>query len=60
MISILPLLGVIGGSSEVAKAINDNKVAQRQLKEMKRHIRVMEGHGVYLRISMDEKSQWKK
>ncbi|KYQ52679.1 hypothetical protein ALC60_08211 [Trachymyrmex zeteki] len=51
-IPILPLLGVIGsligGAAGVAKAINDNKAAQRQLEELKRHNRVMEGHGVYL------------
>ena len=45
----VPLLGVFGSlvSGGVAKVINDNK-AQRQLEELKRHNRVMEGHGVYL------------
>ena len=28
--------------------INDNKVAQRQLEELKRHNRIMEDHGIYL------------
>jgi len=46
---ILPLLGVIdsliGGAAGIAKALNDNKSAQRQ--SSKRHNRVMEGHGVY-------------
>ncbi|KYN18335.1 hypothetical protein ALC57_09354 [Trachymyrmex cornetzi] len=32
----------------VAKAINDSKAAQRQLEELQRHNRVMEGRGVYL------------
>ncbi|XP_011687487.1 PREDICTED: uncharacterized protein LOC105449806 [Wasmannia auropunctata] len=49
---ILPILGVlgsmIGGAAGVAKAVNDNKVMQRQLKELKRHNRVIGGHGLYL------------
>ena len=49
---LLSLLGVFGllvnGTAGVAKAINDNKAAQRQLEELKRHNRVMEGHEVYL------------
>ncbi|KYN18433.1 hypothetical protein ALC57_09263, partial [Trachymyrmex cornetzi] len=32
----------------VAKAVNDSKAAQRQLEELQRHNRVMEGRGVYL------------
>ena len=48
---ILPLLGVIGsligGAAGISKALNDNKSAQCQLKELKCHNRVMEGHGVY-------------
>jgi len=36
--------------AEIAKAINDNKVAQCQLEELKRHNRItaLESHGVYL------------
>jgi hypothetical protein len=49
---ILPLLGVLGsvagGAAGIAKVVNDNKAAQRQLEELKRHNRVMEGGGVYL------------
>jgi len=45
-------LGVFGSlvssGAGVAKAINDNKAARRQLEELKRHNRVMENHGVYL------------
>ena len=52
ILPILPLLGVIGslvgGAAGVAKAVNDNKVAQRQLEELKRHNRAMEGRGIYL------------
>ena len=52
VLPILPLLGVlgslVGGAAGVAKVVNDNKAAQRQLKELKRHNHVMEGHGVYL------------
>lgn len=52
ILPILPLLGVVGslvgGAAGIAKAVNDNKAAQRQLEELKRHNRVMEGHGVYL------------
>ncbi|KYQ49755.1 hypothetical protein ALC60_11157 [Trachymyrmex zeteki] len=54
IIPILPLLGVVGslvsGAAGVAKAINDNKAAQRQLEELKRHNRIMEGHGIYLAL----------
>jgi len=51
IIPILPLgiLGSLaGGAAGVAKVVNDNKVAQRQLEELKRHNRAMEGHGLYL------------
>jgi len=39
---------LVSGLAGVAKAINDNKAAQCQLEELKRHNCVMEGHGVYL------------
>ncbi|KYN12420.1 hypothetical protein ALC57_15407 [Trachymyrmex cornetzi] len=39
---------LVGDAAEVAKAITDNKAAQNQLEELKRHNHVMEGHGVYL------------
>jgi len=63
---ILPLLGVVdslvGGAAGIAKAINDNKSAQRQLEELKHHI--MEGHGVFFasykhgrEISTEEKKK---
>ncbi|KAL6256699.1 hypothetical protein P5V15_011626 [Pogonomyrmex californicus] len=52
ILPILPLLGVlgslVGGAARVAKAVNDNKAAQRQLEELKHHNRAMEGHGLYL------------
>jgi hypothetical protein len=52
ILPLLPLLGVvgslIGGAAGVAKAVNDSKAAQRQLEELKRHNRAMEGHGLYL------------
>lgn len=52
ILPILPLLGVlgslVGGAAGVAKAVNDNKAAQRQLEELKRHNHAMEGHGLYL------------
>jgi len=48
---IIPvLLLVIVGSlidSVGAKAINDNKAAQRQLEELKCHNRIIEDHGIY-------------
>ena len=37
-----------GGAAGVAKAVNDSKAAQRQLEEMQRHNRAMEGRGLYL------------
>ena len=49
ILPILSLLAVFGSlvssAIRVAKAINDNKAAQCQLKELKRHNRIMEGHG---------------
>jgi len=39
---------LIGGAAGVPKAISDNKTAQRQLDELKRHNRVIEGHEIYL------------
>jgi hypothetical protein len=53
ILPILPMLGtlgsLIGGAAGVAKAVNDNKVAQRQLEELRRHNRAMEqGRGLYL------------
>jgi len=52
ILSILPLLGILvslaGDATGIAKVVNDNKVTQRQLEELKRHNRVMEGHGLYL------------
>ena len=42
----LPMLGalgsLIGGAASVAKAVNDNKAARRQLEELQRHDRAME------------------
>ena len=52
ILPLLPLLGVIGslagGAAGVAKAVNDAKATKRQLEEMKRHNRAMEGRGIYL------------
>jgi len=52
VLPILPMLGalgsLIGGAAGVAKAVNDRKAAQRQLQEMLRHNRAMEGRGLYL------------
>jgi Phospholipase A2-like domain len=52
VLPILPMLGalgsLIGGAAGVAKAVNDRKAAQRQLQEMLRHNRALEGHGLYL------------
>jgi len=52
ILPILPLLGILGslagGAAGIAKVVNDNKATQRQLEELKRHNRVMEGHGLYL------------
>jgi len=52
ILPILPLLGILGslagGAAGIEKVVNDNKTAQRQLEELKRYNRVMEGHGLYL------------
>jgi len=62
ILSILPLLEVFGslvnGAAGISKAINDNKAAQRQLEELKRHNFIMEF--ISLRISVDKESQRKK
>jgi len=71
ILPILPLLGILGslagGAAGIAKVVNDNKAAQRPLEELKRHNRVMEGHGLYLapykseqRVSMKKKEMSKK
>jgi len=47
ILSLLPLLGVVGslagGAVGIVKAVNGSKTAQRQLKEMQRHNRAIEG-----------------
>jgi len=52
ILPILPMLGalgsLIGGAASVAKAVSDSKAARRQLEELQRHNRAMEGHGLYL------------
>jgi len=49
ILPILPLLGILGSlAGGAARMVNDNKAAQRQLEELKRYNRVMEGHGLYL------------
>ena len=52
ILPILPVLGtlgsLIGGAAGVAKVVNDRKAAQRQLQELLRHNRAMEGRGLYL------------
>lgn len=52
ILPLIPILGalgsLIGGAAGVAKAVNDNKAAQRQLQEIQRHNRSMEGRGLYL------------
>lgn len=49
---LLPLLGVLGslagGAAGIAKAVNDSKANSRQLAELQRHNRVLEGRGLYL------------
>ena len=49
---LLPVLGalgsLIGGAAGVAKAVSDRKAARRQLEELQRHNRAMEGRGLYL------------
>lgn len=50
---LLPALSAIGaltgGAAGVYKAVNDAKVARKQLEEAQRHNRAMEGRGLYLR-----------
>jgi len=48
---------LVGGAAGVAKAVNDNKAAQRQLKELKRHNRVMEGHELSRHTRADKESR---
>jgi len=52
LLPFLPMLGalgsLIGGAAGVAKAVNDGKVARRQLEELQRHNRTMESRGLYL------------
>ena len=52
VLPILPLLGVLGslagGAAGVTTAVNASKAARRQLEEMQRHNRAMEGRGLYL------------
>ncbi|KAL6268325.1 hypothetical protein P5V15_001452 [Pogonomyrmex californicus] len=52
MLPILPILGalgsLIGGAASVAKAVNDRKVAQRQLEELQRRAMETRGQGLYL------------
>jgi len=52
ILPILPMLGalgsLIGGAAGVAKAVSDNKATRRQLEELQRHNRAMEGRGLYL------------
>lgn len=52
LLPLLPVLGalgsLIGGAAGVAKAVNDRKTALRQLEELQRHNRAMEGRGLYL------------
>ena len=49
---LLPILGalgsLVGGTAGVTKVINDSKAAQRQLEELRRHNRTLEGRGLYL------------
>ncbi|KYN33873.1 hypothetical protein ALC56_11845, partial [Trachymyrmex septentrionalis] len=48
----LPMLGalgsLIGGAASVAKAVNDNKAARRQLEELQRHDAMEQSRGLYL------------
>jgi len=52
ILPILSMLGalesLIGGAAGVAKAVSDSKATRRQLEELQRHNRAMEGHGLYL------------
>ncbi|XP_026669868.1 uncharacterized protein LOC113464421 [Ceratina calcarata] len=49
---LLPALSAIGaltgGAAGVAKAVNDVKATRKQLEEVQRHNRAMEGRGLYL------------
>ncbi|KAM0731206.1 hypothetical protein ACS0PU_002266 [Formica fusca] len=49
---LLPLLGALGslagGAAGIVKAVNDRKAARRQLEELQRHDRAMEGRGLYI------------
>ncbi|KAL6255609.1 hypothetical protein P5V15_012857 [Pogonomyrmex californicus] len=68
LLPIFPILGtlgsLIGGAAGVAKAVNASKTARRQLEELQRHNRAMEGHGLHLapykRQRCDEKNEKKK
>jgi len=55
---LVALGSLIGGAAGVAKAVNDGKVAQRQLQEMLRHNRAMEGRGLYLAPYKYENRVW--
>ncbi|KAL6268257.1 hypothetical protein P5V15_001372 [Pogonomyrmex californicus] len=52
LLPIFPILGALGslisGAAGVAKAVNAGKTAWRQLEELQRHNRAMEGHGLHL------------
>ncbi|KAL6252179.1 hypothetical protein P5V15_015588 [Pogonomyrmex californicus] len=52
VLPILPILGalgsLIGGAVSVGKAVNDRKVAQRQLEELQRRAMETRGQGLYL------------
>ena len=52
MLPLLPVLGalgsLIGGAAGIAKTVNENRIARRQLEEQQRHNRAMEGRGMYL------------
>jgi len=52
LLPFLPMLealgSLIGGAAGVAKAVNDGKATRRQLEELQRHNRAMEGRGLYL------------
>ena len=52
LLPILPLLGalgsLVGGAASVAKAVSDRKAARKQLEEMQRHNRALEGRGLYV------------
>lgn len=53
LLPILPLLGalgsLVGGAATVAKAVSDRKSAQKQLAELQRHNKAMEGRGLFIR-----------